>query len=79
MFGLVLCGLGERDGVAEGFELADMVAGGAGVVDAAAVVVLAKVVETGIGVAEQVPDDDEDETGHGDECFEFPRRLTMRR
>src|SRR6266571_2959100 len=66
-----LGGGGEGDGVAEGLELVDEVAGSAGLVDAGGVVVGAEVVEPGGGVGEQVPDDDEDGAGDGDEGFEF--------
>ncbi|MEV6926024.1 hypothetical protein AB0M46_16225 [Dactylosporangium sp. NPDC051485] len=57
--------------MAEGFELpyqvADFVAG----VDAGGVVVGAEVAEPGGGVGQEVPDDDEDGAGDGDEGFEF--------
>ena len=46
--------------VAEGFELADVVALLGCGVDVAVVVVGAEVVEAGVGVGEQVPDDHQD-------------------
>src|SRR5438067_6153538 len=66
-----LSGQGQRDGEPECFELADVVACFTGVVDAVGVVVWAEFVEPGGGVVEQVPDDDEDGAGHGDERFEL--------
>src|SRR6266511_302050 len=60
------CG-GEGDGEAEGFQLADVVAGLAGRVDAAGVVAGAQVVVAGGGVGEQVPDDHQDGAGDGDQ------------
>src|SRR6266508_1231822 len=59
-------GRGEGDGEPEGFQLADVVAGLLGFVDAAGVVAGAKVVVAGGGVGEQVPDDDQDGAGDGD-------------
>src|SRR5512132_629469 len=53
----------EGDLVAERFELADMVALGALRVDAG-VVAGAQVVEAGVGVREQVPDDHQDGAAH---------------
>src|SRR3954447_10131080 len=50
----------ESDGVAEGFELLDVFAGGAVRVGAAAGVVRAEVVVAGLGLRQQVPDDDQD-------------------
>ena len=64
------CG-GEGDGVAEGFELADVAADLAVGVDGGDVVVRAEVVVAGGAVGEQVPDDDEQGAGDGDECFEL--------
>src|SRR5215204_3780678 len=60
-----VCGAGlggglKGDLVAEGFELADVVALGALWVDAGVVEAGAQVVEAGGGVGEQVPDDDQD-------------------
>ncbi|MFF3248943.1 hypothetical protein ACFYWY_35645 [Streptomyces sp. NPDC002870] len=46
--------------MAEGLELADQVAGAAAGVDQPLVVVGAEVVAIGVGVVDQVPDDDED-------------------
>src|SRR6266508_648073 len=60
-------GGGEGDLVAEGSELVDEVAGFAVFVDAVVVVVGAEVDEASGGVGEQVPDDDEDGAGDGDE------------
>ena len=57
--------------VSEGFELVDEVAGLAVLVDAVGVEVGAEVVVAGGGVGEEVPDDDEDRAGDGDERFEF--------
>src|SRR6266516_7071214 len=64
-------GGGEGDGVAECFELADVVAGLAASVDAAGVVAGAQVGEAGGGVGQQVPDDHEDRAGHGNEGLEL--------
>ena len=61
----------EGDAVAEGVELADVVADLAVDVDAVEVVVAAEVVEAGGGIGEEVPDDDQDGPGEGDEGFEF--------
>jgi hypothetical protein len=61
----------ERDGVAECFELADEVACSAVFVDAAGVVVGAEVVVAGGRVGEQLPDDDEDRAGDGNERLQF--------
>ena len=73
---LCRCGIGsggglEGDAVAHAPQLGDVVAGSAFGVDAAGVVVGAEVVEAGGGVGEQVPDDDEDGAGDGDERLEF--------
>ena len=48
-------GLGGGDGVTEGFELADVAACFAGLVDAVLVVAGAEIDEPGLGVAEEVP------------------------
>src|SRR5215472_12472274 len=66
------CGAGsggglEGDGVAEGFELADVVALAAFGVDAAGVVAGPEVAELGVGVGEQVPGDDQDGAADGDD------------
>src|SRR5215213_831355 len=61
----------QGDLVAERLELADEVAGLAGGVDAAGVVVGAQVVEAGGGVGEQVPDDHQDGAGDGDQRLEL--------
>jgi hypothetical protein len=61
----------QGDGVAEGFELVDEVADLAVGVDVGGVEVWAQVVESGGGVGQEVPDDDEDGSGDGDEGFEF--------
>ena len=55
------------DGVAEGFELADVVVLASLGVDAIGVVAGTEVVEAGIRVREQVPDDDEDGPADGDD------------
>src|SRR5262249_9446436 len=59
----------EGDPVAEGLELADVVELFAFGVDAGVVEVRAEVVEAGVGVAQQVPDDDEDGAADGDDGF----------
>ena len=56
----------EGDGVAEGFELADVGALAALWVDAGGVEPGAEVVELGVGVGEQVPDDHQDRAAEGD-------------
>src|SRR5215469_450801 len=61
-----LGGLGDGDGVAEGFELADVVAGLAALVGSGLVVAGSELVVAGGGVAEQVPDDGQDGAGDGD-------------
>jgi len=71
--------LGEGDGVAEGFELADVVAHLAVLVHPAGVIAGAEVVVAGGGVIEQVPDDDQDGAGDRDRALSLPRRLTRRR
>ena len=50
----------EGDGVAEGFELPDVVAGAVVGVGTAAGVVRSQVAVAGIGLAQQMPDDDQD-------------------
>src|SRR5436309_3815082 len=65
----------ERDGVAEGFELADVGAGLAVFVDPAGVVASAEVVVAGGAVGEQVPDDHQDGAGDGDQGFELSPAL----
>ena len=72
--GLSGCWL-QGDGLAEGFELADEVADLASLVDAGGVVVGAEFVEAFGGVGEQVPDDDEDGSGDGDEGLELAATL----
>src|SRR5512132_518362 len=57
----------EGDLVAERFELADVVALAAFGVDAGVVEVGAEVVEAGVGVRQQVPDDDQDGAADGDD------------
>ena len=57
----------EGDLVTQRLELAHEVAGLAGLVDAAGVVVSAEVVEAGGGVGQQVPDDHQDGAGDGDQ------------
>jgi hypothetical protein len=65
-------GWGEGDLQTERFQLLDEVALASLLVDAAFVVVGAEVAVGGVGVGEQVPDDDEDGTGDGDEGFALP-------
>src|SRR6266545_8296703 len=64
------CG-GEGDGEPQGLQLPDVVAGFLGFVDAVGVVAGAQVVVAGGGVGEQVPDDDQDGAGDGDQGFEL--------
>ena len=59
----------EDDRVAEGFELADVLAAKAVGVDAPGVEVRAEVGVAGVGVGEQVPDDDQDGAADGDVGF----------
>ena len=59
----------EGDGVAEGFELADVVAGLAAVADAGVVEAGSKVGVARLGIGEQVPGDDEDGSADGDDGF----------
>ena len=61
----------EGDAVAQGGELRDVVTGSAFNVDAGRVVVGTEVVETGRGVVQQVPDDDQDRPGNSDEGLEL--------
>src|SRR5215469_4690933 len=64
--GVVVCGSGglaDRDGVSEGFELADVVADLAFGADAVVVEVWPEVVVAGGVVGEQVEDDDQDGAG----------------
>ena len=61
----------EGDGVAEGLQLADVVADCLFGVDAVGVVVDAEVVEACGGVGEQVPDDHQDGAGDRDEGLEL--------
>ena len=57
----------EGDGVVEGLELSDQVAGFAVGVVTFGVVVRAEVDVAGVGVVEEVPDDDKDGSGDCDE------------
>src|SRR3954453_9831508 len=57
----------EGDGVAEGFELADVVSFPLVGIGAAAVVVGAEVVEPGLRIGQQVPDDDQYGSSDGDD------------
>src|SRR6266496_4801609 len=68
------CG-GQGDGEAEGFQLADVVAGFLALVDAVGVVVGAQVGIAGGGVGEQVPDDHQDGAGDGDQGLELAAAL----
>src|SRR6266568_9495671 len=68
-------GGGEGDGEPQGFQLPDVVAGLVGFVDAVGVVAGAQVVVAGGGVGEQVPDDDQDGAGDGDQGFELAAAL----
>src|SRR5215469_6236941 len=52
-------------------QLLNEVAGASFLVDVGGVEVGAEVVVGGVGVGEQVPDDDQDGAGHGDEGFAF--------
>jgi len=62
---------GESDGVAERFELSDVVSGAAFGVDVLVVVVGAEVVIAQARVGHQVPDDHQDGAGDRDEGLEF--------
>jgi len=62
---------GESDGVAERFELSDVVAGAAFGVDAAGVVVGAEVVVAQARVGQELPDDHQDRACDRDEGLEF--------
>jgi hypothetical protein len=66
---------GEGDGEPKGFQLADVVAGLVGLVDAAGVVAGAQVGVAGGGVGEQVPDDDQDGAGDSDQGLELAAAL----
>ncbi|MGC2404697.1 MAG: hypothetical protein WA510_33205 [Acidobacteriaceae bacterium] len=66
-----MCGWRQGDGETEGFELADVVAGLLVFVDPAGVVARAQVMEAGGGVGQQVPDDDQDGAGDGNEGSEL--------
>src|ERR1022692_5098517 len=68
-------GLGDGDGETEGFELADVIAGLAVLVSAAGVVAGAQLVVPGGGIGEQVPDDDQDGAGDGDQGLELADAL----
>lgn len=61
----------EGDAIAQGCELRDVVTGPAFGVDAGRVVVGTEIVETGRGVVQQVPDDDQDGSGNSDEGLEL--------
>jgi len=69
----------QSNAVAEGFELADVVAFAAFGVGTGLVVVGTQVVEAGLGVGEQVPDDDQDERPTATMARLAPRRRAMRR
>src|SRR5215475_4867751 len=64
-------GVGEGDGESERFELADVVAGFLVFVGAAGVIAGAEFAEAGGAAGEQVPDDDQDGAGDGDQGFEL--------
>lgn len=68
----------EGDGVAEGFQPADVAALAVFGVDAGGVVAGAQVVEAGGGVGEQVPGNHEDRAADGDDGA-LERRRAMRR
>ena len=59
---------GDGDVEAEGFQLADVAADLAAGVGVLRVVIRAEVAVAGLGVLEQVPDDDEDGAPDGDDC-----------
>ena len=61
-----LRGFGDGDSEAEGLDLPDVVLDLAVDIDAGLVVAGAEVCEPGLGVTEQVPDDDQDGAGDGD-------------
>jgi hypothetical protein len=69
----------EGDLVAEGFELADVVAPGAVGVDTGVVEVRAEVTAVGVGVGQQVPDDDQDGPADRDDRLLLPAAAAMRR
>lgn len=63
-----LCGWGQGDVVAESLELADVVVfAGVRVGVVAAEVIGAKVMESGLGILQEMPDDDEDGPSDGDD------------
>ena len=64
-------GRGQGDGEPECLQLADVVAGLAIGVGAVGIEVRAQVMEPCGGIGEQVPDDDQDGAGHGDQGFEL--------
>src|ERR1700732_2683347 len=64
-----LRGLGQGDLEAERLDLPDVVAQLAVGVGAGLVVAVAEVGEPGLGILQQVPDDDQDGAGHGDLGF----------
>jgi hypothetical protein len=61
----------EGDGVAEGFQRANVVAFTAFRADAVVVEVGSQIVEAGVGVGQQVPDGDQDGPANRDDRFEF--------
>jgi hypothetical protein len=67
----VLGGWLQGDLKAEDFELVDEGSDLAAGVDLGGVVVGAEIVEAGRGIGQQVPDDDHDGSGDGDQCFEL--------
>jgi hypothetical protein len=69
----------EGDLAAQGLELADVVALGALRVDAGVVEAGAEVTEAGVGVGQQVPDDDQDGRPTATIALLAPRRRAMRR
>ena len=69
----------QGDLVAEGFELADVVALGALRVDPGVVEAGTEVVIAGLGIGQQVPDDDQDGAADRDDGLLVPRRLARRR
>src|SRR5262249_33907674 len=68
-------GGGEGDGVAEGLQLADVVAGLAVFVDAAGRGAGPEVAEAGGAAGEQVPDDAQNGAGHGDQGLQLAAAL----
>jgi hypothetical protein len=69
----------EGDLVAEGLELADVVALGAFSVDAGVVEAGAQVMEVGLWVGQQVPGDDQDDRPTATMARCLPRRRAIRR